>query len=281
MMLQEYPDASTHRNNLGSVYGTLGRHKDAVTEYREAIRAEPTLTIAYNGLVTEYLDHLGRVDLALVWLRRQMVYQPESAWPWANLAYAYIGADSLDKAVTALEQALVFDAEFKYGLELLGHVLWFEGRFDEALVMFARVLAADPDVVEPHYYMGIVYQSKGAGANARDHFDRFRRVSQWRTEDNPDNAGYFFDLARALTRLGQTRGGRVAGERAAGIEPTAYFDLARLYSVQGRTDEAFDLLDDAAAAGFRDFIVLKYHPDFKNLRGDPRLVQLLGMYLKV
>ena len=100
-------------------------------------------------------------------------------------------------------------------------------------------------------WVGIVYQSKGDGANARDHFDRFRRVSQWRTEDTPDNAGYFFDLALAQTRLGQSRGGRVAGERAAGIEPTAYIKLARLYSVQGRTDEAFDLLSRAAGAGFR------------------------------
>jgi tetratricopeptide (TPR) repeat protein len=280
-ILRKYPDATTLRNNLGAVYGVLGRHKDAVTEYREAIRAEPTLMTSYNGLVTEYLDHLGRVDLALVWLRRQMAYQPESALPYTNLAYAYVGADSLDKAAAALEQALVFDAEFSPGLELLGHLLWLEGRYDESLVMFARILAANPDAVEPHYYMGVVYQSKGAGTTALDHFDRFRRVSQWRTEDNPDNAGYFFDLGVVLTRMGQPTRSRAAGERAAEISPTAYFDLVRLYSVQGRADEAFELLDRAAGSGFRDFVTLKYHPDFKNLRNDPRLVRLLDAYLKV
>ncbi len=280
-MLREYPDASIYRNYLGAVYGMLGKHKEAVTEYREAIRAEPTLMIAYNGLATEYLDHLGRVDLALVWLRRQMAYDPEIALPYANLAYAYIGADSLDQAGAALDQALVYDAELGFGLELAGHLLWLEGRYDESLVMFARMLAANPDAVEPHYYMGVVYQSKGAGTNARDHFDRFRRVSQWRTEDNPDNAGYFFDLGVVLARMGQTNRSRAAGDRAAEIDPAAYYNLARLYSVQGRTDDAFELLGRAVDAGFRDLVVLKYHPDFKNMRADPRLAQILETYLKV
>lgn len=42
-----------------------------------------------------------------------------------------------------------------------------------------------------------------------------------------------------------------------------------------------DLLERAAEAGFRDFILLKYHPDFENLRNKPRLAQLLDAHLKV
>jgi tetratricopeptide (TPR) repeat protein len=280
-LIELYPDDAGRRCGLAELYETIGRYRDAVTQYREAIGAEPEMMAAYDGLAGVYLWKLGRVDVALSWLRRQMALDPAGARPYANLGYAYIGADSLDKAVSALQRCVEIDGEYRDGLELMGHVLRLQGRYDQSIAMFGRVLAADPDIVEPHYHIGVAYQSKGAVNTARDHYDRFRRVSQWRTEDNPENAGYLIDLAVALTRLGRVDRGLAAGRRAAAIDPTDYVGFARLASVQRNPDEAFALLDRAATAGFRDFTVLKYHPDFQSLRGDPRYARLLGEYLKI
>jgi tetratricopeptide (TPR) repeat protein/tRNA A-37 threonylcarbamoyl transferase component Bud32 len=279
MSVSEYPDASTHRNNLGTVYSYLGRHREAADQYREAIRAEPTMMVAYNGLVTEYLENLGRVDSALVWLHRQMRYEPQSSWPYYNLAYAYIGADSLDQAVGALERSIQVDREFAEGLELLGHVRRLQGRYEESLNAFRRLLAAAPESIDPHYYIGVVYQLAGDRGRARDSYDRFRQITQWRLEDDPENAERLIELGIVLTRMGQPNGARAAAEKAAGIDPNAHFGFARLYSVQGNTDESLRQLGQAIDAGFRDLIVVKYHPDFESLRGDPRLAQLLGRHL--
>lgn len=281
MSVDAYPDASINHNNLGTVYSMLGRHQDAAKHYQEAIRAEPTMMIAYNGLVTEYLENLGRVDLALQWLRRQLAYDPQSVWPYYNLAHVYLAVDSLGHAVAALERSLGFDPGFGEGLELLGHTLCLLGRYDESLAAFGRLLEADPDAVEPHYYMGVVCDLKGDGGRAADYYDRFRRVTQWRTEDNPDEASYFIDLGIVLERIGQRDGARAAAQRAAEIDPTAHFEWARFRSVQGAADESFRELQLAIDGGFRDLIMLRYHPDFRPLRGDPRFQELLDRYLKL
>ncbi|MCK4773957.1 MAG: protein kinase, partial [Candidatus Krumholzibacteria bacterium] len=280
MAAEEYPDASTYHNNLGAVYGLLGRHQDAADEYKEAIRAEPTLMIAYNGLVTEYMIHLGRVDLALEWSRRQMAYQPESSWPYHNLAYAYIGADSIDNAIEALGRSLEFDLEFAESLELLGHTLLLLGLYDEASTAYAHLLEATPDAVEPHYYMGIASELLGQNARARDYYGRFAQITQWRIEDQPDNPYYYIDLGIVRTRMGQNDRARAAAARATAIDPTAHLSYARLSSVQGNADNSLEHIVRAIDGGYRDLIYVKFHPDFQLLRNDPRLTELLDRHLK-
>ena len=72
-----YPDGADNYARLASVYSRIGRHEAAVEQYKEAIRVEPTMSIALDGLASEYLEKLGRVDLAIQWLRRQMSYHPQ------------------------------------------------------------------------------------------------------------------------------------------------------------------------------------------------------------
>ncbi len=280
MAADEYPDASTYHNNLGAVYGLLGRYQEAANEYEEAIRAEPTLMIAYNALVTEYMIHLGRLDLALEWSRRQMAYQPESSWPYYNLAYAYIGADSIDNAIEALGRSLAFDPEFAVSLELLGHTLLLLGLYDDALTAYVHLLEATPHAVEPNYYMGIASELLGQNARARDYYGRFAQITQWRIEDQPDNPYYYIDLGIVRTRMGQKDRARAAAARATAIDPTAHLSYARLSSVQGNADDSLEHIVRAIDGGYRDLIYVKFHPDFRLLRNDPRLTELLDRHLK-
>jgi serine/threonine-protein kinase len=280
MAAEEYPDASTYSNNLGAVYGLLGRHQEAAEEYKEAIRAEPTLMIAYNGLITEYMIHLGRVDLALQWSRRQMTFQPQSSWPYHNRAYAYIGADSIDNAIAALGRSLEFDAKFAESLELLGHTLLLRGLYDEALTAYSHLLEVTPDAVEPHYYLGIASELLGQNTRARDHYGRFAPITQWRIEDQPENPYYYIDLGIVRTRMGQNDGARSAIAKATAIDSAAHLGYARLGSVRGNASDSIEQIVRAIDGGYRDLIYLKVHPDFQLLRSDPRLNELLDQHLK-
>jgi tetratricopeptide (TPR) repeat protein/tRNA A-37 threonylcarbamoyl transferase component Bud32 len=278
--LAVYPDVATNHTRLASLLSDMGLHEDAVERYKEAIRVEATMTAALDGLASEYLEHLGRVDLATQWLRRQISHGSQSVWPYYHLAYACVGADKLDEAAEALEHAQKIDPEFTQGLELLGHVYRLQGRYGEALAAFDRQFSVDEEDVQPQYNKGVVYQKMGNGGLARDSYDRFRRIAQWRSEDNPGDVGYLFDLGLVLQRMGQSQGSAKAAQRAAALDSTAYFEWARLRSVQGRSKESLDLLKRAIDDGFRDLIILKYHPDFQAVRKDPQFAELLDTHLK-
>jgi len=275
-----YPDGADNYARLASVYSRIGRHEAAVEQYKEAIRVEPTMSIALDGLASEYLEKLGRVDLAIQWLRRQMSYHPQDVQPYYNLAYACVGADSLEEAASALEQVLAINPEYAAGLELLGHVYRMQGRYSDAVAVFDRQFRADEENVEAQYNLGIVYQKMGKSARARDSYDRFRRIAQWRSEDNPGEASYLIDLGLVLQRMGQKKSASKAASRAAAIDSTAYLEWARLKAVQGRTDESLQQLRRAIDGGFSDLILLKYHPDFQAVRDDPRMAELLDEHLK-
>ncbi len=47
---------------------------------------------------------------ALVWLKRQFAYEPEGVWPYNNLGWAYLGADSLEQARQIFTRALQIDS---------------------------------------------------------------------------------------------------------------------------------------------------------------------------
>jgi len=279
MAVESYPDASANHNNLGAVYGMLGRHQDAVRHYQEAIRTEPTMMIAYNGLVVEYMDRMGRIDSALVWLRRQMLYEPQSPWPYQNLACAYVGADSLDQAVTALGRAIELDPGFDPGMELLGKVLRLQGRYRESLGAFERMQRADKEQPEALYNIGVVCEMMGNQTKARESYERCRRIVQTRAEENPDDVVSAIGLATVLTRLGRASAAGAAEERAAAIDSTSYAQWTRLRAVQGRVDEALVLLQRAIDGGFRDFVLLKIEADFETLRADLRFAPLVERYL--
>jgi tetratricopeptide (TPR) repeat protein len=278
--VEVYPDVATNHTRLAALLSRMGLHEEAVERYKEALRVESTMNDALTGVATEYLLHLGRVDLAMQWLRRQMSNGPQTVWPYYNLAYACIGADKLDEAARALEQAQKIDPEFTEGLELLGHVYRMQGRYGEALAAFDRQFTVDEENVEPQYNKGVVYEKMGKEGLARDSYDRFRRIAQWRSEDNPGEATYLFDLGLVLQRMGQPKSSAKAAARAAALDSTAYLEWARLRAVQGRSDESVKMLRRAIDAGFNDLIILKYDPDFQAVRKDPRVAKLLNTHLK-
>jgi serine/threonine protein kinase/Flp pilus assembly protein TadD len=60
---QTYPRNYVPRNNLGTIFDSLGQFGKAVEEYREALRLEPARALTYNNLVGSYL-YLNRLDEA-------------------------------------------------------------------------------------------------------------------------------------------------------------------------------------------------------------------------
>jgi tetratricopeptide (TPR) repeat protein len=187
-------------NNLGIVHQERGRHAKAITEFREAIRLDPTY-VAPRILLGASLLALGRLSEAKLQLQRAVKLAPRE--PLARLQLARADERGGDWA-SAVEQYRVLrdlvpqEPEYAYGLgnaylrlsewclrelrsldrgaarlqQALGHNYRVQGRPDLALVAFERAAEADPTLPEVHLAMAQIHLEQKRFTEARREIDK-------------------------------------------------------------------------------------------------------------
>ncbi len=279
-LLALYPDYSAAHNNLGRVYQAMGRYRDAISEYQQAIRLDPYLMPSYNSLAILYLYQLVEPDSALTWTRRQIARNPNDFWAYDHLGWAYLGLDSLEQAQAAFEKALELNPKSTLELYRLGHALRLQGKYAQAIEPLQKILELDPADSWAHYQLGVVYDLMRNRKAGREHYERFLRDAQKWVRNDSDNSENHLALALVLTRLGQKERGWAVGQRAMAVDSTNHFGFAQLLCVQGKKRQALDRLQLAIKNGFRNVVWMKIHPDLQALYDEPRFKELIRTALK-
>ncbi|HUT49524.1 MAG TPA: tetratricopeptide repeat protein [Alphaproteobacteria bacterium] len=123
-----------YHNNLGSVFGEMGRLEAAAASYRKAIALKPDFPDAHYNLAG-VSAHFGRLDEAIAGYRKAISARPD-----------YV------------------DAHFK-----LAFVLHQAGRLDEAAASYQKTLALAPDYADAHANLGAIFRSIGRPNDAFAH----------------------------------------------------------------------------------------------------------------
>jgi Flp pilus assembly protein TadD len=111
MAVQISPEHASAHNNLALAYKKLGRTREAIAEYREAIRLNPEQIEAINNLAwtlatdpnPEFRDGAQAVQLAT---RACELTRYQHPLALATIAAAYAESGHFDEAVSFAEQAL-------------------------------------------------------------------------------------------------------------------------------------------------------------------------------
>ncbi len=93
-----------------------------------------------------------------------------------------------------------------------------------------------------------------------------------------DNARAWYLLGTCLHSMGDLEGALAKHTKAASFQVTraaASYNAACVHARQGRRDAAFDWLEKARAAGFKNAQKIKTDPDLRTLLADPRLADYL------
>ncbi len=133
-----------------------GRDEQAVADYRELLRLDPSIAAAYNNL-GRLLYNLDRFSDAVATLRQGLAIEPTMAPANIMLGAAYAQLGQLDEALRPLElgvQALPSD---RFARLTLARVLSGLKRPDEAVVQLNAILAADPKDQEAWYLLGKIH----------------------------------------------------------------------------------------------------------------------------
>jgi tetratricopeptide (TPR) repeat protein len=182
----------------------------------------------------------GRVDEAIAEFQRAIAVDPSYASPEFNLAYAYERGE----------------------------------RIDEAIAQYGKALQIDPRNVLGHNNLGVLYDKKGQYDDAIREYEEALRI-------DPSNATVLANLERAKKGKGivQEREARIAEARrqveARPKDPSAAYNLGRLYASLDMRGEAFEWLTKAIELGFDDLRFLQEDPALAVIRTDPRFNTLL------
>lgn len=111
----DFPDSSRVHLMLAATYERIGFNEDAIREYRQSIKLEPTYSNAWQGLGHIYLKQ-NLLPNAKQCFQEAIKQKPDSSEPWISLSVVHIFQDAFPEALAALRQGLraepnYFDSE--------------------------------------------------------------------------------------------------------------------------------------------------------------------------
>jgi len=140
-VIQEHPDNALAHYHLGFAYGMLGRHREELKQYREAI-------------------DLGLSDWAL----------------FLNLGMLYLENDRPEAATDILQLATLLGPDRPETHFNLGLAYERRGRLAEAEQQFLLSLRLDPNQAEARNMLGVIYAEQGNYARAREEWTELART---------------------------------------------------------------------------------------------------------
>jgi len=290
LALEGMPGEVELQTTAASVLRRKGDLEESIERFKHAAELDPRQSMAPYS-VGETMSLLRRYEEAEPWFRRAIEIRPDFVFPYVYLAMARLRSEG---DTTSARELLEETRE----LGIIGDAI------NEFSFVDVYRIARDPDAIlsqlqgelelrdiqfsyEPaSSAAGDAWKMKGDTARARISYDSAQVIIEARLTKAPDDARYHSALGIALAGLGRdeeaiehaTEGLRLMPpEKEAWRGTYRLRDLARVYTMTGRTDEAIDLLEDLLSMP-ADFSMwdLRLDPRWDPLRGDPRFAALVA-----
>jgi len=241
--LQLAPDLHAARNNLGNVYGALGRHADAVRAFERVLASTPQDPEVHSNL-SHALLRLGRAAESVAAARRALALDPGLGAAHNNLGVALAAQGNFAAAIESYRRALRVNPRDADAWSNLGNAHRDRGELRDALASFARALGVAPERADLHHHLGNALLDLGR-------LDEAAACYRHALGLQADHAGARLTLAMVLRRLGSPDEAETQCRAALRVRPDSAEALAFLAELQtDRGDFA------AAEALFRQAIAL-------------------------
>ena len=287
---------------------TVEKQQSAIKYFQQAISKDPSYAEPLVGMADANLmlalnmvaiDRDVGIGEATGYLDQALRLNPEL--PDAHVAKALIKQINFRDLVGAemdLKRALDSDPQHITALRRLGTIYGMQGRYDEAMETFQKIIDRDP--LNAPTYSNYSYNALAAG-NLPVAEDMIGKVLEFK----PDSVFANFQLARVHMAKGELEEARISlerephpvwqnigmgmlacmeGDTAAGtsiadelIAQREIFNAAEIYNLCGETEKVFELLQQAAADRDPALTEMKLSWAMTPLRSDPRWLEILKM----
>jgi adenylate cyclase len=275
------PSYALPYTGLADSYTQMGRHnwymrpreafEKAKSYAKKALDIDDSLAEAHASLAAVEIIYDWEWKNAEEQVRRAIQLNPNYATAHYWYSHLLLAIGRLDEAVEEAEVAHVLDPlSPAVGMGLV-QVYLFAGRYDASIEECRRHLDIDPGYPVAHDLLVHLYVQKGMFEDAYREAEALSKVSDRKGESQ----AHFAYLAVASGRSEEAKKlmrDLTSGPQVDYSNPTI---LITVWSMLGDNDRAYELLDQAYKDGKVAFPSLRFSPDLKALRADPRYGQFL------
>ena len=259
-LVQQDPPSADRHARLGIAYAQQTQFRQAVDEFREALRLAPSNDVTRISYV-KALVVLGEFQTALPEIQNYSRRKPHDFNAVYLMGVVDRGIGNYAAAEDMLKRAVALNPNHYDTRYNLGFVLAKLGRPQEALVHFEKAAQLNPASSEARFQLAAVLRSVGQEQRARQELEGFQKRKEQSVKENvagtsvnqaneyfqageyqravdvyrealaqdPGNARTYYDLALALDHLGRIAEERDALQKAIGLDST----IARAHNQLG------------------------------------------------
>jgi adenylate cyclase len=253
--------------------------------FARAIEVDPEFAAAHAGFADccSYLylyweatrENLEAADSAS---RKAVELAPKLAEAHASRGVAlstlrnYPGAEKEFRAAIRLDPGL-YEAHYFYGRACLA-----QGKYKEAIEPFQSAAGVRPEDYQALCFMGVAYTGLGHKAKAAVAYVRSIDVAKQQLSVNPGDVRALYLGAICWARIGRRKEALSWAAKALALDSddsAVLYNVACLYAVLHRTDEALKCLRRVVRSGWRKEWI-KNDPDLNSLRDNREFQRLLS-----
>lgn len=256
-------------NTYGESMRVAGHIPEAIEAYHRALTLQPALMPIHNNLALALIAQ-GKLDEAIAACQRALTIQPDYASIYTSLGNAHYLQGHIKAALKAYEISLKLNGQSPVWYQL-GVAHWSCEQPRAALKSFEKMLAIFPDSDKALHGKGKIQ----------------RQLGQWDKAETSHRKGLDIMPSSynwvAIADLARRQGNKMLHQEAIQKAHTLmgddsnelYFSLC-LASVEGRTDEAIELLRQVVDKWVGHRAWAKQDPDLEWIRDDPRFWEIVG-----
>jgi serine/threonine protein kinase/Flp pilus assembly protein TadD len=254
--------------------------------FARAIVIDPQYARAYAGVgyCCSFLymywdsseDNLNEADAAT---RKALELDPELAEAHAASGLAFALRRDFEKAQREFETAMQLDPKLYEAHYFYARTAFQRGDLGKAAELYEKASQLNPDDYQAVSLLVAVYHGLGREAEAEATERRALKLTEKHIEIHPDDARALYLGATILVRMGDHKRGFEWARRALDIDPeetSILYNVACVYSLLGRTEEAIGCLEKVMEHGTFYKNWAAKDSDLDNVRSDPRFQALLS-----
>jgi tetratricopeptide (TPR) repeat protein len=248
-----YKDIAAEYYNVGNAYFDIGQFDKAAKFYSDAMRLDPSLTLARYNLALTLIQAQKYQDGEKL-LIDLLAGDPQNTTVLATLGWAYHAEGKDEEALARYDRILEISPENQNALYNSALLLWKMDHKDQAVDRYKKLLAIAPDNEDALYGIGSLLLSLDDPQTAIEYLNRY-------LQHKPDDADAQLLLADGYERLKKYSQALEAYDKITtsnSKEPRAWFGKARLLlTVIEDPDKGLNALNQALQLGFHDMDAIK------------------------